>query len=57
VSAEENKAVVRSWYEQIWNSGDLAAAEECFAPEVDVHGQSMDWNTVRDAVLLAAEHR
>jgi predicted ester cyclase len=50
MSAEDNKAVVRMWYEQIWNSGDLAVIEECFAPQVQVHGQSIDWNGVRDGV-------
>src|SRR5256885_10650694 len=50
MSAEENKAVVRMWYEQIWNEGDLAVIEECFAPRVDVQGEYQDWNGVRGGV-------
>ena len=50
MSAEQNKAVVRKWYEQIWNKGDLTLIEECFAPEVQVQGQSVVWNGVKDGV-------
>jgi len=32
MSAEENKAVARRWAEDLWNHGDLATADEIFAP-------------------------
>ena len=31
---EENKAVVRRYYEECFEKGDMAAIEECLAPEV-----------------------
>jgi predicted ester cyclase len=37
MSAEENKAVVRRYYEDIWNEGDLTAIEECIGPEGLAH--------------------
>ena len=50
MSAEENKAVVRRYYEQLWNTGDLALIEECFAPEVHIQGQYVGWNGLRDGL-------
>ena len=34
MSAEENKAIVRRYFEELWNKGDLAFIEECMGPDV-----------------------
>ena len=48
MSLEENKAVVRRYFEEFWNKVDLAFIEECFAPEVLIDGQYQDWDGWRD---------
>ena len=39
----ENKAVVRRWFEEVWNKGRAAAIDEMLAPNGVIHGlgQSM----------------
>jgi predicted ester cyclase len=55
MSTEENKAVIRRFFEECWNNGDLAVLDDCFAPEVRAHSargtsvQSRDW--FRDGVI------
>jgi steroid delta-isomerase-like uncharacterized protein len=39
MSAEENKAIVRRFYEEIWNKGDMAAADELIATDIIDHDQ------------------
>ena len=34
MSAEENKAIVRRYFEELWNNGDLAFIEECMGPDI-----------------------
>src|SRR5438477_3742566 len=34
MSAEGNKAVVRKFFEECWNNGNLAFLDECMEPEV-----------------------
>jgi predicted ester cyclase len=49
MSTKENKAVVRRFFEECWNHGDLAVLEECLAPNVRLHSargtsiQSQEW--------------
>ena len=50
MSAEENKAVVRKYFEEFWNNGDVTVVEECFAPEVLIGGQYQDWDAWRDGL-------
>jgi predicted ester cyclase len=55
MTAEENKAVVRRYYEDIWNAGDLTVIDDCMGPEVLAHLDGDDhvsrdgW---RDAITL-----
>jgi predicted ester cyclase len=37
MTAEHNKAVVRRYYEELWNAGDLTVIDECLGPEVLAH--------------------
>jgi predicted ester cyclase len=37
MTAEENKAVVRRYYEDYWNASDLTAIDACRGPEVLAH--------------------
>lgn len=38
MSAEENKAIVRRYLEEVWNSGDLGAADEIITPALSFRG-------------------
>ena len=40
--SEENKALVRRWFEEVWNQGRSDAIEELLAPGCIVHGLSED---------------
>ena len=37
MSAEENKALVERFVEEVWNEGNAAAADELFAPDAQIH--------------------
>ena len=39
---EENKALVRRWFEEVWNKGRADAIEEMLAEDAVVHGLSED---------------
>ena len=40
--SEENKALVRRWFEEVWNKGRSEAIEEMFAEDGIAHGLSDD---------------
>jgi steroid delta-isomerase-like uncharacterized protein len=42
VMSVENKALVRRWFEEVWNKGHVAAIDEMFAAHGTVHGLGMD---------------
>ena len=37
MSTEENKAIVRRFYEELWNKGNVAAVDELLAPNILLH--------------------
>src|SRR5437870_13390420 len=37
MSAEQNKAVLRRYFEQLWNKGNLAVIDECIAPGMSLN--------------------
>jgi steroid delta-isomerase-like uncharacterized protein len=37
MSADENKAVVRAFIDEVWNRGNFAAEDQYFAPDIIVH--------------------
>ena len=39
----ENEAVVQRWWEQLWNRGDLAVADEIVAPGFTDHDPASPW--------------
>jgi steroid delta-isomerase-like uncharacterized protein len=40
--SEENKAIVRRWFEEVWNKGRADAIDEMLAADVVIHGLSDD---------------
>jgi len=40
MSVEENKAIVRRFYEEIWNKGDMTTADELIASNIIDHDQN-----------------
>jgi predicted ester cyclase len=57
MSAEENKALFRRVYEELWNWGNLSVAEEVIAPDFINHAASPDSNrgpeSIRGSVTWA----
>jgi len=56
MSAEENKAIVRRYFEELWNKGDLAFIEECMGPDVSHtwgHETHESWRVAVSAWLTA----
>lgn len=39
---EENKALMRRWFEEVWNQGRADAIDEMLAPDAVCHGLSAD---------------
>jgi steroid delta-isomerase-like uncharacterized protein len=50
VSAEENKALFRRIYEELWNRGNLSVADEVIAPDFMNHSASPDSNRGPESV-------
>ena len=50
--SEANKAVVRRWFEEVWNNGRAEAIDEMFASHGSAHGLSDD-----DAVIGPQEFK
>ncbi len=42
MSLEENKAIVRRWFDEFWNAGNLDVADEIFHPNYIVEGVEAD---------------
>jgi len=56
MSAEENKAIVRRYFEELWNNGDLAFIEECMGPDISYgggHETRQSWRAAVSAWLTA----
>lgn len=47
--SEENKALVRRWFEEVWNKGRAEAIEEMFAEDGIAHGLAGDGSELRGA--------
>ena len=47
MSTEENKALVRRHLEEVWNQGNMAAADELFSSEYVNHGPERDTEPVK----------
>ena len=39
---DDNKALIRRWFEEVWNKGRVEAIDELFAPEGLAHGLGSD---------------
>ena len=37
MSVQENKAILRRYYQEFWNDGNHALASECWTPDVTLH--------------------
>ena len=38
--AQENSALIRRWFEEVWNKGRMEAIDEMASPDVIGHGQA-----------------
>ena len=38
--AQENSALIRRWFEEVWNKGRMEAIDEMTSPDVIGHGQA-----------------
>jgi steroid delta-isomerase-like uncharacterized protein len=38
--AQENSAVIRRWFEEVWNKGRMEAIDEMASPDIVGHGQA-----------------
>ena len=38
--AQENSALIRRWFEEVWNKGRMEAIDEMASPDVVGHGQA-----------------
>ncbi|HEY9285408.1 MAG TPA: ester cyclase [Pyrinomonadaceae bacterium] len=47
--SEENKALVRRWFEEVWNRGRAEAIDELFAEDGVAHGLAGDASPLRGA--------
>jgi steroid delta-isomerase-like uncharacterized protein len=52
--SEANKALVRRWFEEVWNQGRLETIDELLAPECFAHGNA---NTEGQALQTAADFK
>ena len=57
MSAEQNKAVLRRYFEELWNNGNLAVIDECIAPGMSLNQEknvTLDkWRQALSAWLTA----
>ncbi len=56
MSVEENKALDRRWYEEVWNQGNVASYEELASPDLVTHnpppGITGDFEGVKQAISI-----
>src|SRR5262245_41682404 len=56
--SEENKILVRRWFEEVWNKGCAEVIDEMFAPDCLAHGLTDELgNTLCGAAPFKAFHR
>jgi steroid delta-isomerase-like uncharacterized protein len=52
---EENRAIVRRWYEEVWNRGKLDAIDELFAPTFLRDGRTTTPDALKESVARTSE--
>ena len=55
--SEENKALVRRWFEEVWNKGRAEAIDEMFAEDGVAHGLAGDAGSLRGPAGFRPFHR
>jgi predicted ester cyclase len=51
MSEEKNKALLRRYYEECWNKGNLALIEECFSSPILMGGTPVDLDLPREGMM------
>ncbi len=56
MSVEQNKALDRRWYEEVWNQGNVASYEELASPDLVAHGTppgiTPDFEGIKQAISI-----
>jgi steroid delta-isomerase-like uncharacterized protein len=55
--SEENKALVRRWFEEVWNRGRAEAIDEMFAEDGVAYGLAGDAGSLRGPAAFRPFHR
>src|SRR5215207_538724 len=53
MSLEENRALVRHFFEEVWNKGSVAVADDVFADKYTIHAVGMNVETNAEGVKHA----
>ena len=55
--AQENGALIRRWFEEVWNNGRMETIDEMASPDVVGHGQAQHDTVIGREQVQGFRHR